>query len=60
MFIRDIISSSEKMSYLAHYDKHYPQIDDRHYRIFIEDDALESIMKQRTDTLFEKVGKENK
>lgn len=55
MFVRNIISSAQKMSNLPYYDKHYSETDDRHYRLFIEDDALESIMKQRTDTLFKKL-----
>ncbi len=54
---REIILSSQKMSNLPYEDKHYPEEDDRRYRMFIEDDALEYIMRIYTDRLFD--GKSN-
>lgn len=44
---RDVFKSAEKMSYYVYNDKI-----ERRMRIFVEDVALESIMRQRTNKLF--------
>lgn len=50
---RKIISDAQKMCNLPYEDKLYKEGDSRRYRMFIEDEALEHIMKHHTDKLFD-------